>query len=244
MVLALAVVYRLWREKLAGIYGAFGFLLLFDVAATITLRFVPYHTNWYGRVWMATEAVKLLIYAVVTLEIYDVALRPFPGILRAARTAVTVSLVLATLIALLTLQIDLRVAVSGEKNILPLFLIIQRSVIFTLAVFQILILAFLSWFPIRLSWNARLYATLFIVFFICKSMSLLAIILLGNKKAQVFSIPFLLVWCACEAGWALFLRQDGEDVETSQPLGRRSDPTALTAKLESLNERLSKSKNK
>ncbi len=243
--LTVAVVLRLWREKLAGIYRAFSVLLLFDVMATGILLFVPYHTNWYARIWMATEAVKLLIYATVTLELYDVALRPFPGILRAARTAVRVSLVVATVISLLTLQIDLSTIAFSEKNVLPLFFAIQRSVILTLAVFQMLILGFLRWFPIQLSWNARLYASLFVIFFLCKSTALLAIILLGRGWTQAFSISVLTVWCACQGAWAILLRQSGESVETSQPLGgKRSDPAALTAQLQALNERLSQAKKK
>jgi len=238
--LAILVIARLWREKLQAIYRAFMALLVFDVVATLVTLAIPYHTNWYGRVWMFGEAIKLLLYAAVTLELYDVALRPYPGILRAAQKVIRGSLVIATLLTLFTLQIDLSHIQLWDQKVLPYFFAVQRTFILTLAVFQILVLLFLSWFQIRLSWNARVYSTLYITFFTFKSMAMLSLIMLGRERTKLLSFAVIVVNCACDVGWALMLKESGEDVETRASItGRRTDPLALTAKLEALNDRLS-----
>ena len=240
--LAAAVLVRLWREDLARIYKAFTALVLFDCASTFGLLTLDYHTDLYGLTWMSVEAVKLLLYSTVALELYDVALRPFPGILRAGRTVVAVSLGLATVITLVTLQLDLTsIAEFSQHQVLHYFYLIQRSIIFTLAVFQIFVLAFLFWFSIRLSSNARLYAAIYVLYFTSRSAVLLAANLFGAAQVQPWSVANAAVYCVCLCAWALLLRRSSEDAETNRPMfSKRTDPVALTAKLEAINKRLSR----
>jgi len=240
--LAAAVILRLWREGLVRTYRAFTALMVFDVVSTLFLLTLTYRTTSYSIIWMTCESTKLLLYAAVTLELFDVGLRPYPGIARAGQQIVRVSLVVATVLTLLTLQLDLSRIPAWHQKALPYFFAVQRTFILTLAVFQILVFAFLSWFQVRLSYNARVYATILVAFFSFKSLGILSLIIQGRERTRTVSMCVMAVLCACEAAWAFLLKRTGEDTRSSATLtGRRTAPIALTARLEALNLRLSDS---
>ncbi len=242
--LTVAVLVRLWREDLLQTYKSFAALLTFDFVSTVYFQtaLTP-GTYAYGRAWMIVEAGKLLLYAAVALELYDVSLQPYPGIRRAGQWVVRISLALATVITLVLVPVDVAsIADISINKVFPSFLSIQRNVILTLALFQVFVLVFLVWFPVRLSRNARLYAFLYVFFFTGKSMAVLYLLLWRTDKelSRALSAANITLYCCCLAAFALRLSRIGEETGTRSPMAfPRPNPEVLTAKLQSINARLS-----
>jgi hypothetical protein len=92
-------------------------------------------------------------------------------------------------------------------------MLIERALLLSLVIFLLLLLAFLSRYPITLSRNVLSHSIIYTVFFLSSSVSFLARSLLGWEVARPVNTLFMAISCACVLAWAGFLRARGE-VET------------------------------
>jgi hypothetical protein len=112
----------------------------------------------------------------------------------------------------------------------------ERGIQTGLALFIILILCFLSLFPVRLSRNVRVHALVFSCFFLSSTFVLLMRTLFGMHLLNVVNISLMGVTAASLAAWLLLLRAEEED-PVRDPIEPEHE-SRLLAHLDSLNATL------
>ena len=114
----------------------------------------------------------------------------------------------------------------------------ERGIHTGLAIFIILILCFLSFFPVKLSRNVRVHALVFSIFFLSNTFVLLMRSLFGMHLADEVNTILLGITAASVVAWLTLLRAAGEDSRRAPvPIGPEHE-SRLLAHLDSLNAAL------
>src|ERR1035438_4216321 len=90
----------------------------------------------------------------------------------------------------------------------------ERGVHTGLAIFIILILSFLSLFPVKLSRNVRVHALVFSIFFLSSTFMLLMRSLFGLHLAATVNTVLMGITAASVVAWLTLLRAAGEDTQS------------------------------
>ena len=206
--LALLLV-RLRASQLHRTYKFFFLYLLVLLGRSLLLLAFDPNANRYAVIWMLTEPLAWLLYVLVVLELYGLVLQKYKGIATLGRWTLLGALAVSILVSLLTLFPSLSPA-GGRYPILLFYTLVKRGVISSLAVFLLLITAFLVWYPVPLSRNIVLYATVYFVYFLCSTTALFIRYVSGHEVTRTVSTVLLGVENACLFVWILFLNQAGE----------------------------------
>jgi hypothetical protein len=114
----------------------------------------------------------------------------------------------------------------------------ERGIQTALAIFIILILCFLSFFPVKLSRNVRVHALVFSIFFLSTTFVLLMRSLFGMHLADQVNEMLMGITAASVVAWLTLLRPAGEDSRRAPaPVGPEYE-SRLLAHLDSLNAAL------
>jgi hypothetical protein len=114
----------------------------------------------------------------------------------------------------------------------------ERGIQTALAIFIILILCFLSFFPVKLSRNVRVHALVFSIFFLSTTFVLLMRSLFGMHLADQVNEMLMGITAASVVAWLTLLRPAGEDSRRAPaPVGPEYE-SRLLALLDSLNAAL------
>ena len=117
----------------------------------------------------------------------------------------------------------------------------ERGIQTGLAIFIILILCFLSLFPVKLSRNVRMHALIFSIFFLSNTFVVLMRSLFGLRMADEVNTILLGITAASVVAWLTLLRVAGEDSGLAPaPLGPEHE-SRLLVHLDSLNAALLRS---
>ncbi|MEO8025727.1 MAG: hypothetical protein ABI823_04615 [Bryobacteraceae bacterium] len=249
-----ALLVRIYTSGLIPIYRAFAVLMAADAAFSIALRVILEHPEWvvrlpsgqltrlYPLAFFAAEMVKAFLYIFASVELFTVILKPYRGIVRAGRIAIYASLAAAVLITLGVNELtpNPRAGAVLDK-VLGQFLLADRTAVFALAVFLVVMLMALLWFPVKMSRNARLHSVLYVTFFTGKALVFYAIVFLGKPAIRTFSKVNLAVYTLCLIIWTIGLSRSGELSQAAfRGPWQRADAGELTKKLEIINARLAK----
>lgn len=118
------LVYRMWREQLIRNYRAFFFFNVLSFIAFVVMSQMSRRTNFYAYTYMGIEAARWLLYILITLELFTVVLKNYPGIATAGKRFVTASLAISLIISILSLTV-LSTAVE-TPGILDRFFVLDR----------------------------------------------------------------------------------------------------------------------
>jgi len=207
-----ALLWRMFHEKLRG-YNSLELYLIWNFAGAIPLFFINRLTRLYTYVYVALTAVQWVINVLVTLELVSLITARYPGIRSATRIAVNVALVAAGVIALLSAMIDFGPNASTADK-LTTFLLVDRTVQVSNLGFLCVVLAFLFWFPIRLSRNVLYYAIGFVLFFATRISALVLGNMFGPSTYQRLSVIDNSVFLAVVCYWAMRMTASNEVSQT------------------------------
>lgn len=224
---------RLWWTGLNRVYRYFFGYLIIELLQTVALASVPFYSNLYRDVWVATNGLIVCFYALIVLELYNVVLGDLAGIASTSRRYIKITLGLAILASLLLLSFE-----KAPKNMTGQYFIFERAVVSSLVVFVLLITAFLSYYPVPLNRNVVAYFIGYAVYFLTKAAAVF-IRNVGYNWDRQMGTFFLIVYTGCLIFWMVALNRRGET--RSLTIGHKWSPQEeerLLAQLKAINASL------
>jgi hypothetical protein len=219
-VLASALVaWRLYSAGLHRIYRFFFASLVFALVRSFAL--FPYSTRSlsYYRIWASTEPVLWLSYVLVVFELYSLVLKQYRGIYSVGRMFFFVAVATSATISALTVLPTMTGALT-KRPLLYYYALAERGIVTSLAVFLLLLLVLVTWFPVPLSRNLLIHCSVYSAYFFAVNVIDLYWHLAGVDATYWRNMSRYTVALACYFCWGFFLSRSGEDRTASLHLGR------------------------
>jgi hypothetical protein len=226
---------------LSGLYKQYPFFfayLTFRVPNSLWPLVLDVRSSTYMYFYVCTLPIVLLFYILTVRELYRLVLRDYPGLQTVGRWAMYVSLLGAVVISILTLLPKITPSMPQRSKNLGFVFGAERGVDTALAVFIVLLLAFLSRYPIRLSRNVRVHAVIYSVFFLLGVAGLLARSFFGIKDFATWNLVNVVLNLGCISAWLVLLSPAGETVRDAKPGTQPENEKRLLLQLEGLNAAL------
>jgi hypothetical protein len=236
IVALLTLCIRLWWAGLHKVYSYFFGYLVLEFLQCLIPVVVPIRSYLYRNLFVASQGLIVVFYALVVLELYAKALRDLAGIASIARRFIRVTLVLSFLIAVLPFWWE-----KGTATMTGYFFTFERTVVSALVVFVLLISGFLVYYPVPLGRNVVVYLAGYTVFFLAASTASF-IVNLGYFWARLLSSFQMVVAVLCLLFWVLTLNRKGEARQVV--VGHQWNPAdelRLLSQLEAINASLLRS---
>jgi hypothetical protein len=214
-------------------YPIFFLYFLFRIPNSIWPLFVDIRSILYLNIWKATGVIVWIFYVLLTVELYRLVLSKYRGLQTVGRWAMYGSVVVSVTIAVLTLLPKMP-KIPAHSRTLQLFLVVERGIDTALALFIILLLAFLSRYPVKLSRNVRVHAMVYSAFFLSSTISVLARALFGLRLGDTVNLVIAAINTCSVYAWLLFLSPAGEEVPV-RPKMEHEQEHRLLSQLDALN---------
>jgi hypothetical protein len=174
----------------------------------------------------------------MVVELYKLVLEKYKGLYTLGRWALYVSLAISVSISAISLLPQIKPSLPQQSKIMYYMLATERGVHTGLAIFIVLILCFLSLFPVKLSRNVRVHALVFSIFFLSSTFMLLMRSLFGLHLADAVNTVLMGITAASVVAWLTLLRAAGEDTQSAPALYGKEEESRLLMHLDSLNAAL------
>lgn len=200
---------RMFRCGLHRKYRTFAVFLLFSSVRSAVLLAVPVHSGAYMKVWVVTQPLNWIFYVLLVLELYSLVLQDHKGLYTLGRWAMYAALAAAVLLSGFSLF-----APNDETQVsrlMPFLLLTDRGFRISLLIFLVLILGFLSRYPITLSRNVVIHSVVYSVFFLSTSVTFLLRSIFGVQVSGSTNTVLTGVMAACVVAWLVLLNQKGEE---------------------------------
>jgi hypothetical protein len=126
---------------------------------------------------------------------------------------------------------------NGRQRMLLSYKLVERSMLVALGIFLLLVLV--TWFPVPLSRNLLIHATIYTGYFFINNVFVMIYQLAGKKVVVLTTDVRLLAAIVCYASWVFLLSRRGEERTTSLSLGRSEiEEQRLLRRLQALNTAL------
>jgi hypothetical protein len=235
------LVVRLWAMGLWKSYPLFFCYFLFRIPNTIWPLIVKNGTPAYEDLWIVTEPVSWIFHVLVVVELCRLVLNHYRGIYSLLRWAMYGSVAIAIIISILSLLPKIKPRMTLDTRLLGFWFATQRGIDFALAIFLLLILFFLSRYPMRLRRNVLVHAGLYTLFFFGGALTMfLRVFAVSGVPLRITNLFIEGVSGACIFAWAILLGPKGEEVKTSFPSFSPGKERHALLQLESLNATLLK----
>lgn len=232
---------KLLKTGLRRRYRVFFWFCCFSIADSLWPLFITNTSSQtFLRIWMLAQPVSWLFHILLVAELYRLILEGHPGIYSLGRWAMYGAVVVAICISILSLLPHFTPRTPQQSRYLGLEFATDRGIDFALGLFLILILLFLSRFPIELSRNVLVHAAVYTVYFFSNAFAVFLRTLFGVRANNSTSLVLMGGVCLCFAGWLILLTPRGEKVTAHLPtISPQREKNALR-QLEALNATLLK----
>ncbi|MEO8598059.1 MAG: hypothetical protein ABI759_32365 [Candidatus Solibacter sp.] len=236
------MVVKLWRTGLHRRYPVFFAFVIFRIPNSIWPFYVEITSDAYFYFWIITEPVAQIFYLLLVAELYQSVLERYKGLYTLGRWVMYSSVAIAITISALTLIPNINPTVPEHSRYMFYCIAVERGLETALALFIILILCFVSFFPLRLPRNVRVHALVFSIYFLSSTFVLLMRTLFGTTFSYAVNTTAVLgVSAASMIAWLTLLRSAGEDAQhVAAPLPPEQESRLLT-QLDAINAALLKS---
>ena len=235
---SMLMVLVLYRTGLYRRYPIFFAFFIFRIPNGIWPLFLEVSSPLYQQVWVLTEPIGLGFYIFMVVELYKLVLEKYKGLYTLGRWALYVSLAISVSISAISLMPRIQPSLPQQSKIMFYMLATERGVHTGLAIFIVLILCFLSLFPVKLSRNVRVHALVFSIFFLSSTFMLLMRSLFGLHLADAVNTVLMGITAASVVAWLTLLRATGEDTQRAPALYGQEEESRLLMHLDSLNAAL------
>jgi hypothetical protein len=242
--LTAAVLVKLWWSGLVRVYKLLFCYLAADFLLSIGAVTIPFDTKRYGDFYFSSQTLKIVISAFVVVEIYGLALAGTPALARFGRSTVSYVLAAAALFPFAGLLLDHS---QSPHPYLRAYLLFEQTMDGTIAIFLIIISAFMAWFPVRMRRNVILYAGGFIVWSLSRSAAVHIVNQWSGNKAVNLAVNLvdMFIIMGCLLVWFLGLRREGESrTAVVGHLWNRAEADRLTEQLDAINDSLERLRRK
>jgi hypothetical protein len=232
------MVLKLYSTGLYRHYPIFFAFFIFRIPNSIWPLFLDVSSNLYLHVWVLTDPIGLGFYVLMVVELYKLVLEKYKGLYSLGRWALYVSLAISLSISAISLLPRIKPRMPQSSKIMAYVLATDRGIDTALAIFIVLILCFLSFFPVKLSRNVRMHALIFSIFFLSNTFVLLMRNLFGMRLGNEINTLLMAITAASVVAWLTLLRTAGEDARLAPvPIGQQHE-SRLLAHLDTLNAAL------
>ena len=198
-------------------------------------------TSWaYFYVFVYSEPLLILFYILVVVELYRLVLERYKGLYTLGRWAMYGALAISTTVSVATLLPKIGPSTPEPSRMVLYEMATERGVDLALVIFILLIVWFLTHYPVPLSRNVVVHTVVYSVFFLSDAMLLLWRRLIGYEVVEVSSIISLAISSACTVAWGLLLSSGGEEVQVHSPQLRPDSEERILQQLDLLNATLLK----
>jgi hypothetical protein len=235
-----ALAIRLTFSSLFRTYRWFTVYLLFELIRAVITRILQNGTTAYAYFYLTTQPVFWALQVLVILESFQLALKRHTGIATFGRRALSWALIISTLLALGSLYFTRNVATSSSASILlETVFTLERVISLSLSLFVLVFLAILRHFPVPLSHNALVHASVFGLYFVAKTAIMLVRNIWGNQVQVEVNISLMVLSATCLMVWTVMLTRQGESEPTvSRARVDEEQQQRLMAQLDALNRTL------
>lgn len=231
------LVARLTWLGLARKYGWLAGYFLVDILQTVLTIGSSNYSMWYGYVYFSGQALKSVVAIGLSVQLWLLALRGYPGVARYGRRAALYMLLGTLLLALGGLLLE--PARSSYQNGFPhYFNAIDGALDSMVGLFLVAATLFLLWFPVEVPRNVAFIIAGF-VFYLAQNWASLLVVNLHPKSADSVSTSILVLDLACLIFWNAGICVRGETSTTVT--GHRWNPQEterLLDQLDAINQRL------
>src|ERR1039458_3903217 len=225
----------LYRTGLYRRYPIFFAFFIFRIPNSIWPLFLAVSSNLYLHVWVLTEPFEFGFYVLMVVELYKLVLEKYKGLYTLGRWALYVSLAISVSASAISLLPRIKPSMPQPSKIMFYMLATERGVHTGLAIFIVLILCFLSLFPVKLSRKGRGQALVCSSFFLSSTFMLLMRSLFGLHMADTVNTVLMGITAASIVAWLTLLRAAGEDTQSAPALYGKEEESRLLMHLDSLN---------
>src|SRR5450759_4550486 len=226
---------KLYRTGLYRRYPIFFAFFIFRIPDNIWPIFLAVSSPLYQQVWVLTEPIEFGFYVLMVVELYKLVLEKYKGLYSLGRWALYFSLAISVTVSAISLLPRITPSLPQPSKIMFYVLATERGIHTGLAIFIILILCFLSFFPVKLSRNVRVHVLVFSIFFLSSTFMLLMRSLFGLRMADEVNTVLMGVTAASVVAWLALLRTAGEDSRSAPVLYGQEHESRLLTHLDSLN---------
>ena len=235
---SLLMALMLYHTGLYRRYPIFFAFFIFRIPNGIWPLFLGTSSPLYQQVWVLTEPIGLAFYILMVVELYKLVLEKYKGLYTLGRWALYVSLAISVSISAISLLPRIQPSMPQPSKIMFYMLATERGVNTGLAIFIVLILCFLSLFPVKLSRNVRVHALVYSIFFLSHTFVTLMRSLFGLHLADAVNTVLLAITAASVVAWLTLLRVAGEDTQRAPAQYGQEEESRLLMHLDSLNAAL------
>ena len=212
----------------------FWFLVLFVLNSIPPLVF-DVSSQTYLKLWVSVEPVLWALEILMVRELYHLILRKYQGIFTLGRWAMYVSVAVAVLTSTISLLPRITPAMPQSSRIMGYILAAERGVDLSLALFILVMLGFLTLYPVPLPRNVMVHAIVYSVFFLSNTLGVLLRVILGMRLKDEVNIFLMGISSVCTLAWFLLLNAKGEEVRVNLPWISSEQEQRLLEQLEALN---------
>jgi len=233
---------KLWRTNLYRRYRAlFCFLIYrFFFYAVVLFWLSDIRSAAYQQFWVISTAISWFISVFLVLELYSLVLERHKGLATLGRWLQYAGLTISLLLSGLSLLPRIRGGEVQQSAILDYYYAIERGLDFSLLIFLLFILFWLTRYPVPLSRNVLIHSAVYSIVFLSNTLGLLARVFFGFQLSRTVSIFLMGVAACCTLAWLIFLTEKGEEVRLSVPRFGPEQEERILNQLEALNRTLLK----
>jgi len=230
------VVLRLASLKIYRTYPFFfAFLCVPLILQTAVVKFGPSSFKFF-EFYVKLEPIRNILYILVVWELFSVVFVSFDELRSVSRWVMGVAAAIAS-IGLLATVAGAQSSVFSPGRV-ALVVRYERAIAFSLVIFIIIILFFISRYPIKLPRNNVAHCILYSVWFLGDAALLLASGFLSKGVGQrVVNDGLMLLEIGSYIGWTLLLTQQGEyqEMRVKRDISPATEK-ALIGELDAMNE--------
>jgi NADH:ubiquinone oxidoreductase subunit K len=215
----------------------FAYLILRVPYITCSL-FLNVNSPVYQKLFIITEPLFWAFYILLVRELYGLVLERHRGVYTLGRWVMYLATAVSVTVSLLSLLPRITPAMPQRSRIMGYIYATERGVDFSLAIFILLILFFLSRYPVLLSRNVLVHAVVYSIFFLSNTLGLVLHSVFGLHLKTEVDMLFMGTASACVVAWLVLLNARGEEVRLIAPHFGRGDEQRILLQLDSLNSTL------
>jgi hypothetical protein len=230
--------YKLYRTGLHRRYRIFFAYLIFRIPCISCALFMDMGGKPYLWLFTRSEPVVMLFYVLIVLELYRLVLAEYKGLYTLGRWAMGAAMAVALAVSIMSLRAATAQQIQNFSFWVVFELRAEARLDLALVVFILLIIWFLSRYPIRLNRNVMVHTIVYTVFFFANGLGLVFWFFQMNIKGDGVTATLMGIASACAVAWWIGLTKKGEEVQVHLPsLGPGAEQRVMQ-QLEALNATL------
>jgi hypothetical protein len=233
---------KLYRSGLYRRYPVFFTYFVFRVPDGIWPFVLDIKSPAYQKAWILTEPVLWAFYILLVFELYRLVLEKYKGLYTLGRWAMYGGIFVSAAVSALSMILKIKPSAPQRSNIFGYLLAAERGIDLSLAIFILVILFFLSRYPVALSRNVRLHAILYSIYFLSNTFGILMRGLFGLRLMDEVDLLLMSATAGCVMAWLFLLTPAGELGGDQLPRLNGEHERRLLTQLDALNSALVKAR--